>query len=215
MNGRVLVIGSGNLDKLSEIGAILADLPVSLKPAGDYGRFDPDEESDTLEGNAKIKAEAARDLSGQWAIADDTGLFVDALGGKPGIYAARYAGPDGDYEANRRKLLNKMKGIPAGNRGARFVCAIAFARPGEKTLLFRGTVEGEITESPRGSGGFGYDPVFFAPEIGMTLAEAPPALKNSISHRYRALAAFRTTLERLLRLEGSAAWRAAEGSGRK
>ncbi|MCX7805134.1 MAG: RdgB/HAM1 family non-canonical purine NTP pyrophosphatase [Planctomycetota bacterium] len=202
MNGRVLVIGSGNPDKLGEIEAILAGLPVSIRPAAAYGRFDPVEDSATLEGNAEIKAVAARDLSGQWAIADDTGLFVDALGGEPGVHAARYAGPDGNYEANRRKLLECMRGVPKGKRGARFVCVIAFARPGEPTLFFRGTVEGEITESLRGSGGFGYDPVFFASEIGMTLAEAPPALKNSISHRYRALAAFRAAFARLLGLGG-------------
>ena len=198
MNGRILVVGSNNADKLSEIGAILSGLPVELRPASFYGPFDPAEDCDTLEGNAAAKAAAARDLSGEWAIADDTGLFVDALGGAPGVRSARYAGAGAGYAANRRLLLERMAGVPKGRRTARFSCVIALAIPSAPIVFFRGEVEGEITESERGDGGFGYDSIFFAPEIGMTFGEAPPALKNSVSHRFRALAAFRSALPRLL-----------------
>src|ERR1043165_6898424 len=195
---RILVLGTGNRHKISEIAPLLNDLGIELGAAADYGPFDPVEDGSTLEENAIIKARAALKLSGEWAIADDTGLFVDALNGRPGIYAARYAGPGCTFADNFRKLLGELDGVPAGRRGAAFSCVIALCRPEFEPLLFRGDCRGHIALQPRGEGGFGYDPVFVIDRLNKSFAELTPEEKNRVSHRSIAVKYCRGKLKELL-----------------
>jgi XTP/dITP diphosphohydrolase len=195
---RILVLGTGNKHKVGEIAPLLEGLPITLRAAGEYGPFHPDESGTTTEANAIIKARAAMELSGEWAIADDTGLEVDALGGQPGIYAARYAGPECDFNKNMQKVLRELQGVPDEKRTARFVCAIAFCRPGHEPLTFRGDCPGRIGHDRRGGGGFGYDPIFFMQGLDKTFAELSAEEKNTISHRALAVKAFRRALETIL-----------------
>ncbi|MBP7584500.1 MAG: XTP/dITP diphosphatase [Spirochaetes bacterium] len=153
------------------------------------------EDGATFEENALKKARETARLSGLPSMADDSGLEVDALGGEPGVYSARYAG-EGATDADRNSLLlEKMKEVPEGKRSARFVCVIAIAFPGGSELVARGICEGEIARMPRGAHGFGYDPVFHLPEKGKTMAEIPLEEKNRISHRALALEQARRLLE--------------------
>jgi len=195
---RTLIIGTGNTHKVSEIAPLLAGLDFDLKAAGEYGPFAPVEDGDTLEANAEIKARAAIELSGEWAIADDTGLFIDALDGRPGIYAARYAGEHCSFADNIKKVLGEMRGVPDEKRTATFSCVIAFARPSEAIKLFRGDCKGEITTGPRGNGGFGYDPIFVISSVKKSFAELSAGEKNGISHRSIAVKQCRDFLSKLL-----------------
>lgn len=148
----------------------------------------PEETGKTLTENAIQKAEAGVELTKKVSIADDTGLEVDALNGFPGVYSARFAGPSGNYKANRKKLLELLNSLPIEQRKARFRCIVAIAgTSGEPTRVFEGKVEGYITQEEKGTYGFGYDSVFLIPDIGKTFAEIPPRLKNEISHRTLAL----------------------------
>jgi XTP/dITP diphosphohydrolase len=131
-------------------------------------------------------------------VADDTGLEVDALGGRPGAFAARYAGENASYEDNCRKLLHELRGVPPAQRGARFVTVAAIAFPGGKTMSAKGVLDGVIAESAVGSNGFGYDPVFVLPEYNQTLGQLPPDVKNRISHRARAFAQAKTLLQQMM-----------------
>jgi XTP/dITP diphosphohydrolase len=194
-----LVLATANPDKAAEIRAILAaavpDLELVPRPADV-----PDvvEDADTLEGNARLKAAALVAATGEAAVADDTGLAVDALGGAPGVYSARYAGPGATYADNVARLLAELDGVPGDERTARFE-TVAMARfPDGREVAVVGTVEGTITAEPRGTNGFGYDPVF-VPDggDGRTLAELAPTEKDEISHRGRA---FRALAERLAAL---------------
>ena len=196
----ILVIGTGNPHKVEELAPVLlaTGLPLDLRPASAFGSFHPDENGATLEANAIIKAQAALELSGEWALADDTGLFVDALDGRPGIYAARYAGPGCSFADNVRKLLRELDGVPEPRRGAQFSCVIALCRPGQPPLTFRGDCPGRIVTQPSGGGGFGYDPVFAPAGYEKTFAEIPAAEKNRISHRALATFACRAELTKLL-----------------
>ncbi len=181
-----VVVGSKNLDKVREIQEILAAIPIELRPLpGDVAPVA--EDGTTLEENARKKALGyARAVNGI-VLADDTGLEVDALGGRPGIHAARFAGEDATYAMNRAKLLEELAGVPEARRTARFRCVVALATPTELLASFEGSVAGRILEAPRGEGGFGYDPLFLVPELGRALAELRPEEKNSTSHRARAL----------------------------
>jgi XTP/dITP diphosphohydrolase len=181
-----LFLGTKNRDKLREIQDILAALPIELRvlPAD---APEVAETGNTLEDNAKKKALEYAAFAGGTVLADDTGLFVDALQGQPGVRAGRYAGERATYAENRAKLLGALEGVPEAKRTARFRCVIALAKPGHLLGLFEGVVEGRILETPRGAGQFGYDPLFFVPEIGRTLAEVEHGAKNSLSHRARAL----------------------------
>ncbi|HKE60455.1 MAG TPA: RdgB/HAM1 family non-canonical purine NTP pyrophosphatase [Pyrinomonadaceae bacterium] len=184
---RTLLIGTGNQGKLREIQKILGDVPFSLRDA--TGVAAPEESGDTYTANAISKAQYYADATGLWALADDSGLEVEALGGAPGVYSARYAG-DGASDADRRALLISELGR-SGNksRRARFVCVVAIAAPNHEVLnVSEGFCEGEIALSERGAGGFGYDPLFIPDEYDLTFAELPEAVKNRISHRGRALA---------------------------
>jgi XTP/dITP diphosphohydrolase len=191
-----LVAATGNRGKLAEITALLEGLGIEIKTPADFpGAPDPEETGSTYSENALIKARALRYHTGLPALADDSGLEVDFLGGAPGVISARYAGPEQDAAKNRIKLLGAMSGVPQERRGARFVCVLALAVPGRGEHLFDGECRGVIAAAERGSGGFGYDPVFFVPNLGMTMAEMAPAVKNGISHRYRALSKLRAALE--------------------
>ena len=178
------VIASHNQKKIREIAAIVGTLGIAFEPLPG-GAPEPEETGPTFEENALIKARAACALTGKPAIADDSGLAVDALGGAPGIYSARYCeGSDLDRNAF---LLRSMEGIPDGRRQAWFVSAVACAFPNGDALTVRGECGGEILREAHGAGGFGYDPLFWYPPAGCTFAELPAEEKNRVSHRARAL----------------------------
>jgi XTP/dITP diphosphohydrolase len=191
-----LLIATTSPHKLEEYRALLAGIPFQLRSLRDVGiDEDVEETGTTFEANASLKAERYRDLSGLLTLADDSGIEVDALGGQPGIHSRRWAGDVNDTERNRL-LLAKLQGFPEQKRTARYRCVIAIAAPGRQTQLVSGICEGVIAPEPCGSGGFGYDPLFYVPELGQTLGQAPPEVKNSLSHRGRAAQAARELLIR-------------------
>jgi len=191
----VLVLATDNPDKAAEMGRLLAGLPFRLKSRADFPDLVPvAETAATFAGNAALKAEATCAATGLPALADDSGLCVDALDGAPGVVSARWAGPGCTYADNNKKLLAEMEDVPDARRTARFVCWVAVARPGQATVTFDGLCEGEITRAPRGEKGFGYDPLFLVPEPGRTFAELAPEEKARISHRALAFAAARAWL---------------------
>jgi len=193
---RVLVVATGNPGKLREFRSLLAGLPFELVSLADLRVASPRETGSTFMANALLKARHAAAASGAAAIADDSGLEVDALGGAPGIYSARYAGTDADDGANNAKLLAALEGRPPQGRGARYRCALAFFDAAADTLLTaEGVWEGTILDEPRGTGGFGYDPYFWLPELGRTAAELDPEEKNRRSHRGIALRALRDQID--------------------
>jgi XTP/dITP diphosphohydrolase len=186
---RALVLATANPHKAEEMRAILAPLGIDVldRPA-DAAQVD--EDSDTLEGNALVKARALADQTGQPALSDDTGLFVDALDGRPGVRSARYAGERASYDDNVAKLLDELGDTPPQRRTARFRTVIAVAYPDGECFSVDGVLEGTISDAPRGEGGFGYDPVFVPDDAhGRTLAELTAQEKNATSHRARALRA--------------------------
>jgi XTP/dITP diphosphohydrolase len=185
-----VVVASKNPDKVREVEDVLAALDLGIEVVRGLDWPDVDETEDTLEGNALLKARAVRDHTGLAALADDTGLEVDALGGAPGVRAARFAGPDARYEENVDKLLAMMEGET--DRRARFRTVVAVVDPAGGELLVEGVLEGSIGRERRGNGGFGYDPVFLVGD--RTLAEYGAAEKNRISHRALALAALASEL---------------------
>ncbi len=160
---------------------------VTLDEAG-FGDLEIIEDGDTFEANAIKKAVTVMQATGLPSISDDSGLCVDALNGAPGIYTARFAGEDATDDQNIAKLLSQLDGVDMPERTARFVCVIAVAVPGKEPVTFRGECEGKILTEKRGMGGFGYDPIFYVEEYGKAMAELAPEIKNSISHRSRALA---------------------------
>ena len=198
---RDLVLATRNRHKGAELAAILAGLPVRIRTMDEFPDV-PDvvEDGDTCEANAIKKARAVAEATGLLAVADDTGLEVDALGGRPGVYAARYAGLQATYEDNCRKLLQEMAGVPRDRRTARFVTVAAVAVPSENVQVACGRLDGLITEAPVGEKGFGYDPVFYVPELAKTLAELSGEEKNRISHRAKAFEHVRQLLQNRLRL---------------
>ena len=189
----VLVTATANPHKVEEIAAILGDAVELLPRPAEVG--DVIEDADTLEGNARLKAVAICDATGSAAVADDTGLEVDALSGAPGVHSARYAGPDGDSAANLAKLLVELDGVPTEERTARFRTVALVRRPDGSEVVTHGVVEGVIIGEPRGDGGFGYDPVFVPVDgDGSTFAEMSDDAKNAISHRGRAFRALKDAL---------------------
>jgi XTP/dITP diphosphohydrolase len=191
-----VVLASGNRGKLAELGALLAGAGLELLPQGALGIADPIEDGHTFVENALIKARNAARLSGLPALADDSGLIVDALGGAPGLISAHYAGVHGDAAGNIAKLLGELQGVPAERRTARFYCCLVLLRHAEdpQPLIAEGEWPGRILDVPRGNGGFGYDPVFFDPATGLGAGEMAPEQKNPISHRGRALAVLKARL---------------------
>jgi len=194
---RELVLATRNRDKREELAALLSDLGIGIRTVDEFPNV-PDviEDGQTCEANAIKKATAVSLATGLLAVADDTGLEVDALGGRPGVYAARYAGEHVTYEDNWRKLLRELSGVPRDRRRARFITVAAVASPSGEVQVAQGQLRGLIAEEPAGARGFGYDPVFLVPELGKTLAELSPEEKNRISHRAKAFAQVREILSR-------------------
>jgi XTP/dITP diphosphohydrolase len=187
-----LVLATANPDKARELAALLDGFDVVLRPSD---LPDVEETADTLEGNARLKAVAVMEATGDLAVADDTGLEVDALGGRPGVYAARYAGPGATYADNVAKLLDELAGVDPGQRTARFRTVAVALFPDGREIVAEGAVSGVIAGSPRGGEGFGYDPLF-VPDggDGRTFAEMTQAEKAAVSHRGRALRALAARL---------------------
>ncbi len=192
-----LVIATRNRAKSSEIRALLKDFPVEIKDVSDFGPLpEPVEDGRTFEENAYKKALFTARVLGLPALADDSGLEVEALGGQPGVQSARYAGEKATDAENNLKLLQAMEGV--ANRKARFVCVLSLAVSTGPALTYEAACEGEITTEPRGTRGFGYDPVFYYPPMGKTFAEMDPEEKAAVSHRGRALREFREEFDKVL-----------------
>ena len=195
-----VVLASSNAGKLLELRELLADSGIELIAQSEVGIDDAEETGLTFIENAILKARHASRLSGLPALADDSGLCVEALSGAPGLYSARYAGSHGDAAANNRKLLDVMGDIPDGKRDAHFHCSLALLQSADdpSPLIAEGRWHGTILHAPRGNGGHGYDPLFFDPLVGLGAAEMLATEKNRISHRGKALAALRTAFGRIL-----------------
>ena len=187
---RKVVLATGNAGKAQELSALLQGLGMEIVLQTTLGVTEAEETGQTFVENAILKARNAAAQTGLPAIADDSGLEVDALGGQPGIHSARYAGPGADDAKNLQKLLKALEQVPEAQRGARFRCVLVYMRHAQDPapLICEGVWEGRILTAPRGSNGFGYDPVFLVPERGCSSAELPPEDKNRLSHRGKALA---------------------------
>jgi XTP/dITP diphosphohydrolase len=211
---RQILIATGNPGKFREISAVLSQAwgaggapPVQWVSLRDLSKQvpEPDEDQETFAGNAALKARYYSRASGLWTLADDSGLVVDVLDGAPGVYSARYGGsPAGTpreavTRANNLKLIEALAGIPAEKRAARFRCALALADGDRILAITEGAIEGRIIDEPRGSNGFGYDPHFYIPSLGQTMAEFESEHKNRISHRGQALRTMRETLQQMFR----------------
>jgi XTP/dITP diphosphohydrolase len=195
-----LIVATSNAGKLVEIRAILGDLPLTLRALDAFPDVELPEEGDDYEQNARVKARTVARATGCVALADDSGLEVDGLEGRPGPHSARYGGPGLDDAGRVRRLLEELAGSDGSARRARFVCVACVASPDGDTATARGTCEGRILEAPRGASGFGYDPVFEA-EAGRAMAELPAARKNEISHRARAFRALADEIARRLSID--------------
>ncbi len=197
-----IIFATGNEGKMREIRMILADLDLdilSMKEAG--ADLDIVENGTTFAENAEIKARAVWKCTGDIVLADDSGLVVDYLGGEPGVYSARYMGEDTSYEIKNQAIIDRLEGAREQERTARFVSAIAAVLPDGTVIHTEGTVEGVIAHESAGTGGFGYDPIFYLPEYGKTSAEIPIEKKNEISHRGKALEAMKIKLKEVLQGE--------------
>lgn len=184
---QALLLATTNRHKLKEYRAIFSDLPFTLLSLYDvHLDIHVEETGATFAENAALKARAYAQASGLLALADDSGLEIDALDGAPGVYSARFAGSETSYEERFRLILERLRGLSMEQRTARFRCAIAIAEPSGYCRVVEGIIEGVIADSPRGEHGFGYDPIFLVPELGKTTAEVVPEQKNRISHRGRA-----------------------------
>jgi XTP/dITP diphosphohydrolase len=193
---RDLLLATSNLHKVEEYRAIFSGIPFrSLSLREIQLDMDVEESGTSFAENAQLKAVAYARSSGILSLADDSGLVIDALGGAPGIYSARFAGGETAYAERFRIILEQLRQVPAGQRSARFRCAITIAEPSGYYQTVEGTLEGEIAFAPRGEHGFGYDPIFYVPELGKTTAELEPERKNKISHRGRAAASAAALLE--------------------
>lgn len=199
---RVLLIGSGNRDKCRELQSLLEDSAWDVRSLGQFPEtIEPVEDADTFEANAMLKARYYAAQFGVACVADDSGILVDALAGAPGVHSARYAGLNCSYDDNNRKLLRELAAIPTSKRTARFVCCAAFHDPDGDSFTEMGTCEGIIAPAPRGSNGFGYDPVFVPEGFIQTFGELEPHQKHAISHRGKA---FRAIARRLATYAGAA-----------
>ena len=198
-----VLIATNNAGKGKDFEALFTPLGIRVLTLNDIdGEIDVEETGVTFEENAILKAETVANLLGKIVIADDSGLEIDALGGAPGVYSARYAGNDSTDEENIDKALKALQGVPGEDRTARFRCVLAIAGPGIKTEVFSGNCEGVITEERQGTNGFGYDPIFYVPEKNRTMAMLTPGEKSSISHRGAALAKLQTKLSLFIERAG-------------
>lgn len=183
-----ILIGTTNEGKVNDFKQLLENEQIQVLSLRDLDNaIDVEETGTTFAENAILKAETLSRYYNQIVIADDSGLEIEALNGKPGVYSARYAGEHKSDEDNINKVLSEMEGIPFHNRKAAFVCVLALAVPGQETKIFEGKCEGYITEKPKGNNGFGYDPIFYVPEKEKTMAELSLGGKNELSHRKRAI----------------------------
>jgi XTP/dITP diphosphohydrolase len=203
-DARPVLLGTSNEHKLAELRAILGDLPLTLLSLGDVAPVsDVEETGATFAENAVLKATAYAHASGLLTLADDSGLEIDALGGEPGVYSARWAGVNTPYSERFRIILERMAQSPPERRTARYRCVIAIAEPDRLLATAEGVLEGMIATEPQGSGGFGYDPIFSLPAYGKTVAELPAEVKNRISHRALAAAQARQQLLDIVRNDES------------
>lgn len=192
-----LLVASGNKGKLREFAELLRGVVDTILSPADFPDLPPvEEDGDTFEANAIKKALSAARFTGKPVLADDSGLCVDYLGGRPGVFSARFAGEDASDADNNALLLREMAGVPTENRTAAFHCVIALCLPDGSCRTFDGALPGVILEAPRGEGGFGYDPLFLVPEYGQTFSELPMEVKNAISHRGRAMQMLKEALSR-------------------
>ncbi len=191
-----LVLASGNAGKLAEFNRLLADVGIDVVVQQSLGVEEAEETGLTFVENALLKARHASRHTGLPALADDSGLCVDALGGAPGLYSARYAGTHGDHAANIARLLGELDGLAPEQRSAHFHCTLVLVAHAEDPdpLIAQGRWHGQVLDAARGTGGFGYDPVFLDPAHGLSAAEMPAELKNAVSHRAQALAMLRSAL---------------------
>ena len=172
---------------------------LQLSTLADFeGAPEPEETGTTYESNAKIKSESAFEFTHEWCVADDAGLEIDALEGAPGVYSKRFGGEDLPFPEKSAKILQLMAEVPEARRTARFRCFVALSGPGEETKVFNAICEGRIATQPSGGGGFGYDPIFFIPELGCTMADLTAVQKHQISHRGKVLKAFADHLETIM-----------------
>jgi len=184
--GETLVVASHNAGKVGEIRELLAPFHLHVVGANELELEEPEESEITFAGNAALKARAAAHATGHPALADDSGLMVNALGGAPGIYSARWAGSDKDFALAMKRVEAELDAAGTWDRSAKFVCALALAAPHEKIEIFEGEVPGRLVFPPRGAHGFGYDPIFVADGMSQTFGELEPSLKHAMSHRARA-----------------------------
>jgi XTP/dITP diphosphohydrolase len=192
-----LLVASGNKGKLREFGELLKGVvDTILSPADFPGLPEVEEDGATFEENAIKKARSAALFTGRPVLADDSGLSVDYLSGRPGVYSARFAGEGASDADNNALLLRELVGVPTEQRGGAFHCVIALCQPDGSCQTFDGSLPGVILEAPRGEGGFGYDPLFLVPEYGQTFSELPLEIKNAISHRGRAMQMLKAALSR-------------------
>jgi XTP/dITP diphosphohydrolase len=192
---QTLVVATTNPGKVREIQEMLGDLPLALLTLARWSSVEaPEENGDTFEENARLKALYYANATGELTLAEDSGLEIDALGGSPGVHSARFGGADTTYPEKFAILYEALRQRGEIASAARFVCTLALARAGEVLFLARGTIEGRIAPQPKGEGGFGYDPIFFYPPFGCTLAEAPDR-KREVSHRAQACRALRSFLQ--------------------
>lgn len=192
-----IIFATGNQGKMREIRKILGDLNVEIVSMKEAGiSVDIEENGATYEENALVKARAVAARTGDCVLADDSGLEVDRLGGEPGVHSARYLGEDTPYGVKNASLIKRLEGVPDEERTARFVCAIAAVLPGGRELTTRAAIEGRIGHEEKGSGGFGYDPIFYVPELQKTTAELTEEEKNLVSHRGQALRLMKEELEK-------------------
>ncbi len=198
-----IIFATGNEGKMREVREILSDLGMEILSMKEAGvSMDIVEDGITFEENARIKARAVQKATGALVLADDSGLAVDYLNGEPGVYSARYMGEDTSYVIKNKSIIDRLKGIQGSARSARFCCAIAAVFPDGSEAVTEGIIEGVIAESPSGEGGFGYDPIFYLPERGMTTAELSAEEKNAVSHRGNALRKMKPLIKDWLRRQG-------------
>ena len=196
---RAVVLGTRNQGKLNEFKALFSKEALILHSWKDFDHtFLVNEDGKTFWENALKKAEITTRITGEVSVADDSGLEVDAISGRPGIFSARYAGPEASDGENITKVLGELRGVPSSQRGARFVCVLVIFAPDGRWEWVEGECRGVITDSPRGQSGFGYDPIFLVPELGKTFAELDQEEKNRISHRAQAVNKLRPLLKKYL-----------------
>ncbi len=194
---RRIILATKNKGKIREVKAMLEDLNIEILSLNDYKNIpEVKEDGKSFSENALKKAKIVSEHTGEMVLSDDSGLEVEYLGGEPGVYSARYSGDDATDSSNIKKLLERLEGVSIEKRNASFRCVLVLYRPDRKYWEFEGSLDGIINDKPVGNGGFGYDPVFFLPELGLTVAQLPPDIKNKISHRGRAVDKFKEAYKR-------------------